>query len=326
MRKIVWIISVLCLLALGTMSALRWEAWFGNPPEPAWQGDTLNLQLTTFASNSVRESLQKDSLHFLILGDVHGTMTTEDYRRLLERHPEVDFVAQLGDWIERPYLYYEQQWAHTIHTSGFDSIPLIAIPGNHEHKKGVIKQLGDRWTTLFPNPQNGPKRFLGSTYYIDFPRVRVIAINTDGLNLLSDYTQVCFWLKKCLIEASNRLTVVLMHHPVFSTAEDRQNPLMWLFFYGPLRQADIVFSGHDHNYARHQVKYKERFWVHQQPTVFVATNSSDKIYPHNSLKLDCAFAGEPVYEYLKQTADTLLVQTLTMESAISIDTFRIVND
>lgn len=326
MRKIVWIISLLCLLALGTLCALRWEAWFVSPPPPQWQGDTLQLSLKTFAADSVRERLQKDNLEFLILGDVHGSMSKDDYRRLLIRHPNIDFVAQLGDWIERPYLYHEQEWAHTIQGSGFDSIPLIAIPGNHEHQKGVFKQLGERWTQIFTNPQNGPTRFLGSTYYIDFPRVRVIAINTDGLNLMSDYTQVCFWLKNCLMSATDRLTIVLMHHPVFSTAEGRQNPLMWLFFYGPLRQADIVFSGHDHHYARHQVKYKERFWIDQQPTMFVTTNTSDKVYTHNSLKLDCAFAGEAVYEYIQQVADTLLVETLTLETATAVDTFRIVND
>ena len=182
----------------------------------------------------------------------------------------------------------------------------------------------EQWKTIFPNPQNGPARFLGTTYYVDFPHLRLIAIDTDGLHRMSDYTQVAFWLKQSLTNAKDKHTVVIMHHPVFSTAQGRQNPLIWLSFYGILREADVVFSGHDHNYARRTVEYKERFWVKQQPTLFIGTNASKKMYAvKEKVNYECSFSGEPVYEYVVVTKDTLSIHTYNLHSGELIDEVKV---
>ena len=259
-RWIGWIIG-LCLLAGGaTVCAIRWQAWFGNPPEPKYNEPIIAHQFMTFDNDSVSDALQRDTLSFLLLGDIHNSLTNTDMSLLSERHPDIQFWAQLGDWMERPYLCYEQQIYQSLLGTRLDSLPIVAIPGNHEYLKGIVKTLPEHWKTIFPNPQNGPARFLGTTYYVDFPHLRLIAIDTDGLHRVSDYTQVAFWLKKTLREAGKKFTVVMMHHPVYSTAEGRSNPLMWLAFHSAMREADVVFSGHDHNYARRTEHYKARFW------------------------------------------------------------------
>jgi DNA repair exonuclease SbcCD nuclease subunit len=230
----------------------------------------------------------------------------------------------MGDWMERPYFYYEQMMYQSLLGTRFDSLPIIAIPGNHEYLKGIVKNLPNHWKTIFPNPQNGPARFLGTTYYVDFPHLRLIALDTDGLHRMSDYTQVAFWLKQSLTNAKDKHTVVIMHHPVFSTAQGRQNPLIWLSFYGILREADVVFSGHDHNYARRTVEYKERFWVKQQPTLFIGTNASKKRYAvKEKVNYECSFSGEPVYEYVVVTKDTLSIHTYNLHSGELIDEVKV---
>ena len=259
-RWIGWIIG-LCLLAGGAIvCAIRWQAWFGNPPEPKYNEPIIAHQFMTMDNDSVSDALQRDTLSFLLLGDIHNSLTNTDMSLLSERHPDIQFWAQLGDWMERPYLCYEQQIYQSLLGTRLDSLPIVAIPGNHEYLKGIVKTLPEHWKTIFPNPQNGPARFLGTTYYVDFPHLRLIAIDTDGLHRVSDYTQVAFWLKKTLREAGKKFTVVMMHHPVYSTAEGRSNPLMWLAFHSAMREADVVFSGHDHNYARRTEHYKARFW------------------------------------------------------------------
>ncbi len=323
-RWIGWIIG-LCLLAGGaTTCAIRWEAWFGNPPEPEWTGEKITHQFITMNNDSVLRALQCDTLSFLLLGDIHNSLTNDQMAALFERHSDIQFYAQLGDWMERPYMYYEQMMYQSLLGTRFDSLPIIAIPGNHEYLKGVVKTLPEHWKTIFPNPQNGPARFLGTTYYVDFPHLRLIALDTDGLHRMSDYTQVAFWLKQSLTNAKDKHTVVIMHHPVFSTAQGRQNPLIWLSFYGILREADVVFSGHDHNYARRTVEYKERFWVKQQPTLFIGTNASKKMYAvKEKVNYECSFSGEPVYEYVVVTKDTLSIHTYNLHSGELIDEVKV---
>ena len=321
MRRWIWWIIVLCLLAGGaTTCAIRWEAWFGNPPEPEWTEPIITHQFKTFNNDSVLRASQRDTLSFLLLGDIHNSLTNDQITILSQRHPNIQFWAQTGDWMERPYLCYEQMMYQSLLGTGLDSLPIVAIPGNHEYLKGVVKTLPEKWKSIFPNPQNGPSRFLGTTYFVDFPHLRLIAIDTDGLHRMSDYTQVAFWLKKTLREAGNKFTIVMMHHPVYSSAKGRQNPLMWLTFYDAMREADVVFSGHDHNYARRTEYYKERFWKKEEPTIFIATNASNKAYPiKNSEKLDNSFSGEPVYEYLQITHDALHICTYKVDSGELLD-------
>ena len=321
MKRIIgWIIG-LCLLAGGAVvCAIRWQAWFGNPHEKEWTEPKISHQFITMTNDSMLRALQRDTLSFLLLGDIHNALTNDQMATLTHRHSDIQFYAQLGDWMERPSTYYEQMMYHSLLGTGLDTLPIIAVPGNHDYLKGVVKTLPEQWKTIFPNPQNGPARFLGSTYYVDFPHLRLIAIDTDGLHRLSDYTQVAFWLKNTLRHAAHKFTVVMMHHPVYSSAQGRSNPLMWLAFHSAMREADVVFSGHDHNYARRTEHYKARFWKKKEPTIFIGTNASNKQYPvKENSKYASSFSGEAVYEYVQITPDTLRISTYLIHSGEQID-------
>ena len=319
-RWIAWIIFLCLLAGSAVLCAVRWEAWFGNPAEPKWTEEEITHQFITFNNDSVLRALQRDTLSFLLLGDIHNSLNNKDMKLLSDLHSDVQFLAQLGDWMERPYHYYEQMMYQSLVGTRLDSLPVVAIPGNHEYLKGVVKTLPDHWKTIFPNPQNGPARFLGTTYFVDFPHLRLIAIDTDGLHRLSDYTQVAFWLKKTLREAGDKFTVVMMHHPVYSTAKGRSNLLIWLAFRDAMREADVVFSGHDHNYARRTKQYKARFWKKEEPTVFIGTNASTKVYPiKKKVNYDSSFSGEPVYHHIIVTDTTLVISTYNLHSKELID-------
>ena len=327
MKRIIgWIIG-LCLLAGGaTVCAIRWQAWFGNPAEIEWTDEKINYQFITMNNDSVLRALQRDTLSFILLGDIHNSLSNDQMTTIAQRHQDADFYAQLGDWMERPYLYYEQMMYQSLLGTGLDTLPIVAVPGNHEHLKGLVKTLPEHWQEIFPNAQNGPARFLGTSYYVDFPQLRLIALNTDGLMWMSDYTQVGFWLKKTLREAGNKFTIVMMHHPISSTADGRFNPLIWLAFRGAMREADVVVSGHDHNYARRTEHYKARFWKKEEPTIFIATNASNKKYPvKENNKYEASLAGEPVYEYIFVTPNSLQISTYNIYSSELIDKVEIIH-
>lgn len=314
-RKIKLIILASLLVGGVVICAIRWKAWFGMPPEPKWEGPVIDYKFITFNNDTVLRSLQCDTVSFILFGDIHNSLTNDQMASIYDRHPDVRFWAQLGDLMERPGHYYEQLLFHSLVGTGFDSLPIVATPGNHEYEKGIRKTLSNRWKTLFANPQNGPARFLGRTYYVDFPHLRLITIDTDGLFFMSDYTQVSFWLKKTLSEAGDRFKVVMMHHPIFSTACGRTNPMIWLAFHDAVLKADVVFSGHDHNYARRIDKHKEYFWKKEEPTFFVGTNSSNKVYPvKDNVNYESSFSGEPVYEYITVMPKTLHISTYCVDN------------
>lgn len=278
-RQTTSLIILSVLLTAGIiLCAVRWKAWFVNSEEPAWTGDTVQYTFHTFNEESLdgfakyrdghsavwQDLNQPDTLAFLLLGDVHNGIDSIQWAALAARHPFLDFYAQLGDFIERGYFFYVQQLESELEGTPFEHLPLVNTPGNHEYRKGIVRRLPDLWYGIFPQPLNGPQRFLGSTYYVDFTDLRLIVIDTNGLQRLSDYTIVNTWVRKALQEAGDRFTVVMMHHPVCSVAKGRQNPLVWLTFKRVLLNADIVFAGHDHNYARR--------------LPFIVTNSAGKYY------------------------------------------------
>jgi 3',5'-cyclic AMP phosphodiesterase CpdA len=136
---------------------------------------------------------------------------------------------------------------------------------------------------------------------------------------------VAFWLKNTLRNAGKKFTIVMMHHPVYSTAEGRSNVLMWLAFHSAMREADVVFSGHDHNYARRTEHYKARFWKKEEPTIFIGTNASTKKYAVKAKnKYEASLSGEPVYEYIFVTPNSLQISTYHICSGEWIDMVEII--
>lgn len=303
------ILLVIILVGGAVLCAVRWHAWFANPVEPEFEGDTISYHFFTFGQDSVpgfvptsngwRDTIGPDTLQFILLGDVHNAVDSIQWALMAERHPKLDFYAQLGDFMERSYFYYAQQLYHQLNGTAFAQLPVITCPGNHEYMKGVVRRLPDTWYQIFAHPLNGPQRFLGSTYYVDFPSLRLVVIDTNGLQTISDFTIVHTWAMKALMSSGNRFRIVMMHHPVYSSAHGRQNILIYLAFRSLASKSDLIFSGHDHNYVR------------QLP--FVGTNSTRKYHrPKNSAAP--SYATKQLYELITITSDSLWMETRLIDS------------
>ena len=320
-KKLVLYILLTLLLTGGTVVCIvRWKAWFGNPPEPLWENDTIAYHFHTFAQDSVpgfvlRDNIwqdvnKPDSLVFILLGDVHNGVEKAQWEAMAQRHPNMDFYAQLGDFIERCYFFYAQQLIQELKGTPFEQLPVITTPGNHEYHKGLVRTLPPLWGELFAQPLNGPERFKGTSYFVDFARLRMIVIDTNGLQRLSDFTRVNTWVRQSLHDAGDRFTVVMMHHPVHSSAKGRQNLLIYITFARLLQEADVVFSGHDHTYAR------------RMP--FIGTNSARKFYRNKTKQnLESVCTGKQLYELVSVHGDTMSVRTYLMEDGALFDEIQI---
>lgn len=310
-KRITWIIIISVFLAAGAVTcALRWKAWFVNPPEPVWLGEEVDYHFHTFGQDSVPNFVNvgttwyslrdTDRLEILLFGDVHNHLSHERYQALGDLYPQLDAYAQLGDWLDRGYAYYAEQLKSDLKGTLFESLPVMNTPGNHEYKKGLVKKLPNLWYSLFKHPLNGPTNGLGSTYYVDFCNLRWIVIDTSAPHLLHHFTRLNKWLKQTLRGAGDKFTVVIMHHPVYSHAKGRWNGRVFLYLGRSLREADLVFSGHNHIYVR-QLPFVETGSVHR---------------PHRMKKGIHAekISQQPVYELLTVSADSLLMRTYDLDT------------
>ena len=299
MRKWFKIVFWTLLLAGGVvLCAVRWQAWFGMPPEPKWTGDTIHYTMpcpTTQWSDSA-------GLTILILGDIHNHLTRADYDTLAARVPDVDVIAQTGDWLDRGQEYYYQLLLREWTASALYGKPVIACPGNHEYSKGLHKTLSPVWQEAFGEESN---------YYIDFPTMRFIVIDTNPLVRLVNITRTLTWLREAMYTAGDRYIVVMMHHPVLSPGKGRFNPLVYAAFRHALGEADLVIAGHDHSYMRH--------------TPFVVLNTAGKPKPqHLGFPAD-ATDTLPVYGVL--TAEAGLRLTIhRLDDGMAIDSLYVNHD
>lgn len=282
------------------------------PPEPEWTGDTLSTRFVTFNDDTIYACQQSDTLHMVVLGDVHNTLNTSDYLQIAEQYPQMQCYAQLGDFVDREQFYYKQLLAHQLAGTPFDSLPLLACPGNHEYLKGINKQLPDSWYESFPMPHNGPLYGIGSTYYVDFRNLRFIAIDTEDPLIISDYTRLNAWAKNTIRSACQPWVVVMMHRPVFASRKGRANPTVWLTLMHALRGADVIFSGHDHTYARRGGAPADDQAAHE-PVWLGITSTTRAKTPKKYHRMDTITASGPLYEQMRVTRHELTIRTCLLD-------------
>lgn len=308
MRKWVKILLPILLLAGGAiLCAIRWQAWFGMPAEPKWNGETSDYTFPAFEQDTTPQSLD-----VLVLGDIHSKLTRADYDTLAARVPQTDLVVQTGDWMERGQNYYRQLLLREWTNSQLYGLPVIASPGNHEYSKGLHKTLSPAWEETIEHPQNGPVGVPGAHYYVDLPQVRFIVIDTNPLDRLVYLTRTLTWLQELQKGAGDRYIVVLMHHPVLSVAKGRANPLIYSAFRHALGQADLVLAGHDHSYMRQ--------------TPFVVLNTAGKTKSQRTHLHAQVNDTIPDYGVISVKPDTMSFKVYSLDHNSLIDSFDVIHD
>ena len=312
-QTIIWLLLAVIILTAGTiLCARRWDVWFVTPAEPEWRSDTLSTRFVTFNDHTTYSCQYTDTLTMVVLGDVHNTLTHSDYLRIAQLCPDMQCYAQLGDFVEREQLYYKQLLKYHLRGTPFDSLPVMVCPGNHEYTKGVKRQLPDSWYESFPMPQNGPNDALGTTYYVDFRDLRFIAIDTESPHILSDYTRLNAWVKGAISSACQPWVVVMMHRPVFASRKGRVNPSVWLSMVNALTGADVIFSGHDHTYARRGNALQTEHETHTPVWIGVSSTTRART-PKDRSHMDTIVAGGPFYERLQVTRHALTVHSCELD-------------
>ncbi len=259
---------------------------------------------------------------FLYLGDVqdsNGALSKKLFKNLLPKpsiEQEADtntlikaplhFVATAGDQIEGPCDAYWNIWYQSWGEDYTAQIPFNVATGNHEYqKKGFARELDPRWVVQYNYPKNSVEDFMGRSYYIDYPLMRFIVLDSNGISLPSEIFSHREWLTNLLKSSKQPWQVVMFHHGVKSVREDRLNLIMKYGFKSLLEEngADLVLQGHDHAYSRITTKTNDNKMV---TPVYIISTSSPKLYENEFSQVhDRIASGVQLYQIIEMRPQSI---------------------
>lgn len=214
-------------------------------------------------------------VEFLYVGDAQNDIY-QLWSRLIRQGyseaPKARFIVHAGDLVNKATR--DAEWGEWHAAAGWINRSVVAFPtpGNHEYG---TKQLTTHWRPQFTLPENGVAGLEETNYYLDIQGVRMVALNSNRMQ-----KEQAEWLDKLLTNNPNRWTVLTFHHPVYSAARSRDNKdlrAMWQPIFDKHR-VDIVLTGHDHTYARSNLRTGVNTQEGSAGTVYVVSVSGPKMY------------------------------------------------
>lgn len=197
-------------------------------------------------------SEKAEQFSFIYFGDAQNNIRSLWSRVIREAYgdaPKAKFIIHAGDLINNAES--DAEWGEWFGAGGWLNamIPNIPVPGNHEMAKSGdgVRRLSHHWRPSFTLPENGPAGLEESCFTLLYQNVRIIGLNSN--EQIDVQTR---WLDEVLAKNQSRWVICTFHHPVFSTAKDRDNPEIraaWKPLFDKYK-VDLVLQGHDHTYGR----------------------------------------------------------------------------
>ncbi|HEY0982352.1 fibronectin type III domain-containing protein [Schlesneria sp.] len=254
---------------------------------------------------------QAEPFTFIYFGDAQTevkSLWSRVIREAFTDAPKARFLLHAGDLINRANS--DAEWGEWHLAGGWMNamIPNVTTPGNHEYERvgpEKIPHLSNHWKPQFALPENGPANLIETVYYVDFQGTRIISLNSNEKIAAQNP-----WLESVLAsrDSSIRWTIVTMHHPIYSSAKNRDNLEIrdnWQPIFDKYK-VDLVLQGHDHTYARSGLVNSTTGVTAQgeQGTVYVVSVSGPKLYD----------IGKPIRpEFQRVAEDTQLFQIITVD-------------
>ncbi len=258
----------------------------------------------------------------------------------VRKAPDASFLLSAGDQInyksdQDETGVREREYAGFLYPEYLRSLPAAAAIGNHESK-------GTDYKFHFhnPNTEDGygatPS---GCDYFFSRDSALFIVLNSNSRNIPAHRKL----LKKAVSSHPDaRWRIVLMHHDIYGSGvmhSNRTSANLRTIF-APLMDEygiDVVFSGHDHSYARSHfmldgtaILYPGGTVTNPAGTAYVSlgTSSGSKMYglasPRQFYVAERTNAPQPSFSILSVDRTSLSLKTYDAEGRPYADTFTIV--
>ena len=265
-----------------------------------------------------------DKVSFLYIGDVQDSIGGEANRFLheaLNRHPGSEFLVCGGDLVDGPR---QSCWDEAFRDidSVAQTMPLLAVTGNHDYRKGVIQWLERRFPLTF-------SYFLDSkiadnqVYTLNYGPVQFFLLDSNReLPYLLTQRE---WLKEQLAQSRARWKIVVLHHPLFSIRSRSRNLIQREVFNGLLETygVDLVLQAHDHAYAR-MTAHEDGKAVTPVYTVSHCSPKNYEIYEND--RYDKTIASSRFYQTVRISGDTLTLTAYEVYHHSLCDSLQIIKD
>ena len=279
-------------------------------------------------------SEKNDPVSFLYFGDAQNdvrSLWSRAIRGAFTTLPKADLIIHAGDLINRANIDYE--WGEWFEAGGWINgmIPSLSSPGNHEYYKDANQNgvLSKHWRPQFALPVNGPEGLDETAYFVDYQGVRFISLNSqEAINSADVMEKQAKWFEENIKDNPNRWTVVFHHHPIYSTANGRDNA-KWREKMEPLYKkyhVDIVLQGHDHTYARGINIPLGQTRKKPDGPIYVVSVSGPKMYELGLENwMDRAASNTQLYQVLDVNHNKLSFKAYTVNGD-TYDAFDLVKD
>lgn len=276
---------------------------------------------------------QAKPFQFLIFGDSQSNnyeIWRSTLQSALQRHPHSAFMTNVGDLVDvgQDCAQWEA-WLEAI-DNGF--LPLMPVTGNHETYSPERRfSKPSLFTALFSLPQNGPDGLKEQVYSFDYGDVHFVVLDSqegEQRQSIPDLlTRQKAWLDQDLSNTVQRWKVVFIHRPPYDNRAFRDNATIRNAFVPIFDKyhVDLVFTGHDHVYARTYPLNGGK--VSSGGTVYVAsgrsgtkTNSLVAANPFNEFFYNPI--DEPNYLHVEVTSDSIAVSAYKQSGSL-IDSWSV---
>ncbi len=226
--------------------------------------DEMWSEVKSFTTGS-----QADAFSFFYMGDIqYQSFDTAqaDYNTwgaLLESvtvsYPDVRFGVLGGDMVQQGQAPSCWQMFFGQATKVFSTLPMIAVPGNHESNASNGKPA--MYLDMFNLPANGPAGLEEEFYSYDYGNCHFACLSSTvlageqvalGGMQAADYDAVKTWIASDLASSDATWKVIVLHHPPHAVVSDAVATAV-LEEWEPLfvdAQVDLVLCGHQHVYMR----------------------------------------------------------------------------
>lgn len=256
---------------------------------------------------------------FAYFGDAQNSLKSywsRVVRQAYSTMPEMDFMMHAGDLVN--VANNDEEWGEWFYAAGWitGTKSQMATPGNHEYSRNKFgkRKLAKHWKPTFTFPKNGPSQLSETVYYFDYQGVRFITLNTQSMLAYPDEMVLQKeWLNEVLSTNPHRWTIVMQHHPIYSTASGRDNPelekqIQPIFEkYG----VDLVIQGHDHTYGRgYNLAFGKKH--KDKGPIYVVSVSGPKMYNLNFADwLTRVASNTQLYQLIHMDGDQLRYEAYT---------------